>query len=133
MSRISIECPKSPNCVSTLTNQADKHMPPIPCSIDPIRVAGLIKNLMSEVKRCELIEENSNYLHFLITSSFLRFKDDVEFYIDQENQLIHFRSASRVGYSDLGVNRKRMTQLSQLITTRIEDLASANPQREGAE
>jgi uncharacterized protein (DUF1499 family) len=37
-----------------------------------------------------------------------RFVDDVEFYIDERANLIHFRSASRLGYSDMGVNRKRM-------------------------
>ncbi|MBN2243722.1 MAG: DUF1499 domain-containing protein [Acidobacteria bacterium] len=42
------------------------------------------------------------------TSRLFRFVDDVEFYLDDERKVIDFRSASRTGYSDLGVNRKRM-------------------------
>ena len=40
--------------------------------------------------------------------------DDIEFYIDEENKIIHFKSASRVGYSDLGANRKRMDEIIKL-------------------
>jgi uncharacterized protein (DUF1499 family) len=44
-------------------------------------------------------------------SLMLGFVDDVEFMVDEPQQLIHFRSASRVGYSDLGVNRQRMEEI----------------------
>jgi uncharacterized protein (DUF1499 family) len=39
----------------------------------------------------------------------------VEFLIDPDGKLIHFRSASRTGYSDMGVNRKRMTEIEKSI------------------
>jgi uncharacterized protein (DUF1499 family) len=59
----------------------------------------------------KLIEEDETYLHYEFTSLLLRFVDDVEFLFDDETKTIHFRSASRTGYGDLGVNRKRMEQV----------------------
>lgn len=50
-------------------------------------------------------------------SSLFKFKDDVRFEIDATAKLIHFRSASRTGYSDLGANKKRMTELSNMLST----------------
>ena len=44
----------------------------------------------------------------------MRYVDDVEFYINEKNKIIHFRSASRIGYSDLGVNRKRMEEIVKM-------------------
>jgi len=51
------------------------------------------------------------YIHAEFTSAVFRFVDDVEFQIDPDTRLVHFRSASRVGRSDLGVNRERMEAL----------------------
>jgi uncharacterized protein (DUF1499 family) len=60
--------------------------------------------------RSRLVSSRDGYLHAEFRSRLLGFVDDVEFSIDEAEQLIHFRSASRVGYSDLGVNRKRMEE-----------------------
>jgi uncharacterized protein (DUF1499 family) len=64
--------------------------------------------------RTRLVEEDESYLHYEFTSLLLRFVDDVEFVFDDEAKIIHFRSASRTGYSDLGVNRARMEQVRAL-------------------
>ena len=56
----------------------------------------------------KLVEEKSGYLRFEFRSRLLRFVDDVEFEWDEGEAAIHCRSASRLGYSDLGVNRKRL-------------------------
>jgi uncharacterized protein (DUF1499 family) len=61
--------------------------------------------------RTKIVTVEDNYLHVEFRSAFLRFVDDVEFLIDPEEQLVHFRSASRVGDSDFGVNRDRMEQI----------------------
>ena len=63
----------------------------------------------------KLVEEDESYLHYEFTSLLLRFVDDVEFLFDDEAKTIHFRSASRTGYGDLGVNRKRMEQVRALV------------------
>jgi uncharacterized protein (DUF1499 family) len=58
-----------------------------------------------------MVTVEDRYIHAEFTSALFRFVDDVEFQIDAESGLIHFRSASRVGRSDLGVNRKRMESI----------------------
>ena len=63
--------------------------------------------------RCE------SYLHYEFTSLLLRFVDDVEFVFDDEAKTIHFRSASRTGYGDLGVNRARMEQVRALVGEKL--------------
>ena len=53
------------------------------------------------------------FLHIEFTSKIFRFIDDVEFYFDKPG-VIHFRSASRIGHSDMGVNRDRMEEIERL-------------------
>ncbi len=62
--------------------------------------------------RVEIVRAEARYIHVIFTTPILRFKDDVEFLLDADSEVIHFRSASRIGRSDLGTNRKRMEQLS---------------------
>ena len=63
------------------------------------------------MKRAKIITDEGDYLYAEFTSLIFRFVDDVEFSFDDGNKLIHFRSASRLGYSDLGANRKRMEEI----------------------
>ncbi|MBT5019884.1 DUF1499 domain-containing protein [bacterium] len=108
-------CPTSPNCVSSQSNDSEHGMTPIKYQGDTASNIQNIKSVMQARPRTNLITERDNYLHFEATSKILRFVDDIEFYIDEENQLIQFRSASRVGRSDMGVNRKRMNEIQQAL------------------
>jgi uncharacterized protein (DUF1499 family) len=74
-----------------------------------------IKDLVAEMPRTKIVIVEDNYLHVEFQTAFFRFVDDVEFLIDTEEQVIHFRSASRVGYSDMGVNRRRMERIRQIL------------------
>jgi len=67
-----------------------------------------LKKIILGMERTSIIEETDNYLYAEFKSAGMGFVDDVEFSIDAEKKVIHVRSASRVGYSDLGVNRKRI-------------------------
>ena len=69
--------------------------------------------ILGEYPRVNVVARKSDSLHVTFTSLLCRFVDDVEFEADTEHQLLHFRSASRLGYHDLGVNRKRMQQITQ--------------------
>lgn len=109
------ECPSSPNCVSTQTQQKSKKMAPIPFELDPKEIKEIVKSVIKSQPNTNLEKESNNYLHYTFKSSFFGFTDDVEFLIDATQKLIHFRSASRAGYSDLGVNKKRMTEITKLI------------------
>ena len=70
-------------------------------------------NIINNTPRTEVISDDGDYLHVTYKSRLFRFVDDVEFLFDDEEKLIHFRSASRVGYSDMNANQKRMAALSQ--------------------
>lgn len=113
-------CPPSPNCVSTLGEGAQK-MEPVPLSISADRARELLIRILEERPRTEIVTREERYLHAVETSKLLRFKDDVEFVIDEAAGLIHFRSASRVGYSDRGVNRKRMEEIRRAFEARVEE------------
>ena len=107
-------CPDSPNCVSTQATDAEHLIPAI--NLDSVEQPTLdtIKQLIStEFPRARLVSESAEYLHYEFTSLIFRFVDDVEFLVDDENKRLHFRSASRVGYSDMGANRRRMEKISQ--------------------
>ena len=120
------DCPKSPNCVSTQTDQESKKMEPIPFTGDARDAIKEIKEVLSKQSAAQLISENSSLLHYTFTSSFFRFVDDVEFLVDPEEKLIHFRSASRTGRSDFGVNRRRMDHLRTLIGQKLTEENHAN-------
>ena len=105
------ECPSSPNCVSTQAGDVEHRMEPIPFAGSSYEAMQRIKGLVAEMPRTKIVTVQDSYLHVEFRSAFFRFVDDVEFLIDPERHIIHFRSASRVGYSDLGVNRRRMEQI----------------------
>ena len=106
-------CPDSPNCVSTLApSQDSRHaIAPYRFSRTQSDAKAVLKTVIAGLPRTRLVEEEETYLHYEFTSLLLRFIDDVEFLFDDEAKAIHFRSASRTGYGDLGVNRRRMEDI----------------------
>ena len=104
-------CPASPNCVSTQATDAQHRMEPIPFTGSSDEALQQIKDVVAQMPRTRIVSVEDNYLHVEFRSAIFRFVDDVEFLVDPEAQLIHFRSASRVGYSDMGVNRRRMDKI----------------------
>ncbi|MGP4076518.1 DUF1499 domain-containing protein [Halobacillus sp. K22] len=107
------ECPNSPNCVSTQTEQSDKYMEPLPFHGDLNSTKEILKKVLKEMDRTTVEGEEDQYIHAIVVTKLLRFKDDIEFYLDEADQQVHFRSASRTGYSDMGVNRKRMEAFTE--------------------
>lgn len=101
-------CPATPNCVSSQADSARQRVMPLRFSNQPGAAMKRLKDVVNNLKGARLIDENEHYLYFECASKLLGFVDDLEFYCDAEQQLIHVRSASRLGYSDLGVNRKRV-------------------------
>jgi uncharacterized protein (DUF1499 family) len=67
-----------------------------------------LKEIINSMPGSNIVREEDRYLHAEFRSALFRFIDDVEFYLDAENGIIHVRSASRVGYWDLGVHRRRV-------------------------
>jgi uncharacterized protein (DUF1499 family) len=104
-------CPASPNCVSSLAEDKRHHLPPIPCCGTIEETIEQIRLVLVNMPRIRIVELDGNYLRAEATSLLFRFVDDVEFIVDAEAGMIHFRSASRIGYSDLGANRARMMRI----------------------
>ena len=108
-------CPSSPNCVSTQAPDEGHVIAPIRYRKSRAEAKGGLKEVIRSLPRTKLVEEGESYLHYEFTSLLLRFVDDVEFLFDDETKTLHFRSASRTGYSDLGANRTRMEQIRTLV------------------
>jgi uncharacterized protein (DUF1499 family) len=105
-------CPDKPNCVSTTSQDRRHSMLPLHFKGDLASSVKRVKEIVLSFPRTSLQTEDENFLHFTFKSALFGFIDDVEFYFDPQNKVIHFRSSSRTGYSDLGVNRKRMEQIT---------------------
>jgi len=107
-------CPSSPNCVSSAEDAGDSHyIDPISIDGDPDRAWQALQDLLAEDGSFEIVSANERYLRAVATTRLLRFKDDVEFLLNRESGEIGMRSASRVGYSDLGKNRSRIEDIRQ--------------------
>lgn len=114
-SRTLAPCPNSPNCVSTTSDSPDHGIVPFRYRKSMAEAKAVLKTTVAAQPRTKLVEEDETYLHYEFTSLIMRFVDDVEFLFDDDTKTIHFRSASRTGHSDFGVNRKRMEHLRSLI------------------
>jgi uncharacterized protein (DUF1499 family) len=107
-------CPSTPNCVNSQAPASDAEH-----AIAPIEFGGKGSPIMDDLKlilkdtpRTNIIvEANNNYLYAEFSSKLMGFVDDVEFYIDDPSKTIQVRSASRLGESDLGVNRQRIEEI----------------------
>jgi uncharacterized protein (DUF1499 family) len=104
-------CPKTPNCVSTQSADDMHKIQPIAYTTLREEVMEKIIKIVQSMKRTSIITKKDNYIHATFKSRIFRFVDDVEFYFDDKEKIVHFKSASRVGHSDLGVNRKRMEEI----------------------
>jgi uncharacterized protein (DUF1499 family) len=105
-------CPDSPNCVSTKSKDPDHAMTPLPYIKSGKESMDRLVAIVRDMKRATIVTATSSYLHVEFRSALFRFVDDVEFVLDDSARLIHFRSASRTGYYDFGVNRRRMQEIS---------------------
>jgi uncharacterized protein (DUF1499 family) len=119
-------CPSSPNCVSTADGEDESHsIAPIELDGDPAEAWNTLRGILEADRSFRITASNDRYLRAVATTRILRFKDDVEFLLDVEGKTIGMRSASRVGYSDLGKNRKRMEEIrSRLAEAGVATTAS---------
>ncbi|WP_282009887.1 DUF1499 domain-containing protein [Nitrospina watsonii] len=104
-------CPDSPNCVSSFAKDAEHRVEPMSFDGAPEQVMQALQKVLQQHDRVEIVTQEPLYLYAEFTSFVFRFVDDVEFLIDPATKTLHFRSASRIGRSDLGVNRERIESL----------------------
>lgn len=102
-------CPSSPNCVSSQAVDELHRIAPLAFSGDPDAAFARLKLVLGRRADTRIVDEKVGYLRVELRTTL--FVDDGEFLLDREGRVIHVRSASRLGYSDLGKNRKRMEEI----------------------
>jgi uncharacterized protein (DUF1499 family) len=119
------KCPATPNCVCSEQKEDVSHfiaplLLPHNITVDPLPI---LKNVVQEMGGT-VGAENDHYFAATFSSAIFGFMDDLEVRIDSTQQVIHIRSASRVGYGDAGVNRKRTELLKKLYSQKIVEVKS---------
>lgn len=104
-------CPETPNCVSSQALDTDHVIAPIEFKGSREQAQERLLQILKASDRTNITVVEEDYIRVEFTSAIFRFVDDVEFYfpaVDSGKIIIHTRSASRIGYSDLGANRARI-------------------------
>ena len=104
-------CPETPNCVSSLAPKGGHWVGPLPLRGAPDEAMERLREIVEAMPRTTVDEFADGYLKARCRSLLFRFVDDLELLVDAEAGVIHVRSASRVGRSDLGVNRRRVEEI----------------------
>ena len=112
--RIFTPCPNSPNCVSSLADNKKQFIEPIPYAGERAAVQQKLLAILESFKRVRIARLEDEYIRAEFKSLVFGFVDDVEFYLEDDRKVIHIKSASRTGYSDLGVNRRRLEKVKTL-------------------
>jgi uncharacterized protein (DUF1499 family) len=104
-------CPSSPNCVSTAAPAEDAvhHIEPLTFDGDIAVAIARMRAIVEAMPRTALVESTPTRLRYTFTSRIWRFVDDVDLVFSPGR--IDIRSASRVGYGDMGANRARVDAL----------------------
>lgn len=108
-------CPQSPNCVCSQCDSADTrhYIPPIEIRGDVQTALSRLAEIAAAYPRTKILSQTNEYLRAECTTLLLRFTDDVEFLLDAAAKVLHVRSASRLGHSDLNANRNRVETIRQ--------------------
>ena len=109
-----MSCPGAPKCVSSQASDPRHHIEPFGFQDQPAEAMQRLKEAVLTEKRVTIIEEQPDYLHVEVRSLIFRFVDDVEFNLQPEQGLIQIRSSARVGYTDFGVNRRRVERIRKI-------------------
>lgn len=108
-------CPDTFSCVCTQDPRDRYRMDPIPYTGTQEEARQKLLSVIRRMLQSTLVKATPDYIHVEFRSSFFEFVDDVEFLFDDTAKLIHFRSASRVGYYDFNVNRSRMEDIRRRV------------------
>jgi uncharacterized protein (DUF1499 family) len=112
-------CPSSPNCVSSESDLTSSRVEPLTFQGLPEKAWNDLKETIREMGG-KIQEEHDGYLWATFISRLFRFVDDVEFRMVPTDRVIHVRSGSRMGYSDLGVNRRRVERLRTIFNQKMD-------------
>ena len=111
-------CPNTPNCVCSDDDSTVHQIEPYRLTVPPERAWSELQTVLSAIPRVRIVEATASRLRAEFRSRLFRFVDDVELQLRADVGIIAVRSASRVGYSDLGVNRRRVEDLRAQLRAR---------------
>lgn len=104
-------CPDTPNCVSSQAPDRAHRIEPLPLGGTPEEALGRLREIIEAMPRAVVEQVEDGRLKARFRSLVFGFVDDLELAADPAAGVIHVRSGSRVGYSDLGVNRRRVEEI----------------------
>ncbi|MGL5082566.1 MAG: DUF1499 domain-containing protein [Microcoleaceae cyanobacterium] len=111
-------CPSSPNCVSSQSTDDPTHeIAALTYEQSASEALDKLKMVLETFDNARIVTADDHYLYAEFTIPIFGFVDDVEFYIDEAKGVIQVRSASRLGDSDLGVNRRRVETIRTLFNS----------------
>lgn len=113
-------CPGSPNCVSSEARDDAHRVEPLRLAGDPAEGWRAVVEVVGALPRTRIVTHEDGYVHAECSSPLLGFVDDLELQLRADEGVVAVRSASRLGYSDLGVNRKRIHDLRRRLKKREE-------------
>jgi uncharacterized protein (DUF1499 family) len=111
-------CPASPNCVSSAASDAPHAVEAFALTAPPDAAWRAVREALAELPRTTVVAESADRLRAESRSALFGFVDDLELQLHASQQRVEVRSASRVGYSDLGVNRRRVERLRAMLRAR---------------
>ena len=111
-------CPSSRNCVSSDAVDTAHRVKAFALLDSPIEPWHVIREEVAALPRTTVVKETENYLHAQCVSALFGFVDDLELYLRESDDIVSIRSASRVGYFDFGVNRRRVERLRKALRAR---------------
>lgn len=110
------DCPNKPNCISSQAKDLAHRIPPLTYNGNRSTAREKLLEIVGQDSHATIVTMEDQYIH--VTYRAMIFIDDVEFYLPLDEKVIHLRSASRVGHSDLGANLRRAKAISAAFTSR---------------
>ena len=104
-------CPDKPNCVRSGATDPRHAIAPIAATAPLPDALAVLVGIAAAMPGARVVTARADYAHLEFATPLMGFVDDVEFAVDAAGGVIQVRSASRVGTSDFGVNRKRIDDL----------------------
>lgn len=104
-------CPDAPKCVSSLSQDPDRRLPPLTYADSRSSARRRLLQIIEELPRSRVVVDQGDYIRAEFKSRVFGFVDDTEFLFSEDGHTIHFRSSARLGWYDFGVNRQRMAEI----------------------
>jgi uncharacterized protein (DUF1499 family) len=113
-----LDCPDTPNCVSSLAKNPKYRVEPFKLKKGLKTSWDIVQQAVLLLPRTKIVSADNNNIHAECRSIIFRFVDDLSLHLTPSKGIIHIRSASRTGYSDLGVNRRRVENLRKKLKSK---------------